>query len=130
VRRRTGRAKVAVVDDDREVREYLAESLAMAGFDVAVAANGLRLVSAMQADPPDVIVLDVMMSWIDGVDLCRALKANPEFGGIPVVIISGKADPRTVARSMAAGAVDYFPKPLDVGRLIERLRTLVGSDPA
>ena len=81
--------KIAVVDDDRDVREWLQLTLSEAGFDVKLASNGLRLVSTLQVDRPDVILLDVMMSWIDGFELCRALKKNPEFCDIPVLFISG-----------------------------------------
>ncbi|HET6612287.1 MAG TPA: response regulator [Kofleriaceae bacterium] len=116
--------KVAVVDDDREVRDALAEALAEAGFDVKVAANGLRLVSTLQVDRPDIILLDVIMSWIDGFELCRALKRNPEFRDIPVVFISGRSHPGDRDFGIACGAVEYFPKPLDMGELIGCLKGL------
>jgi DNA-binding response OmpR family regulator len=118
--------KVAVVDDDREVRDAIRESLARSGYDVKVAANGLRLVSALHVDRPDIILLDVMMSWIDGFELCRAIKANPEFRDIPVVFMSGKTAPADMERGLSCGAVDYFPKPLDMERLISRVREIVG----
>jgi DNA-binding response OmpR family regulator len=116
---------VAVVDDDREVREYLADTLRRAGYDVALAPNGLRLVSALQVDRPDLILLDVNMSWIDGFDLCRALKRNPLFAEIPVVFISGRTASDDVEEGMACGAVDYFGKPLDGPTLLARIDELV-----
>jgi DNA-binding response OmpR family regulator len=119
-------ARVAVVDDDRDVRDLLGARLKSAGFEVKVAANGLRLVSTLHVDRPDVILLDVMMSWIDGFELCRAIKANPDYKGIPIVFISGKTSEADVARGISCGAVDYFPKPLDMERLIARVRELVG----
>lgn len=119
--------KIAVVDDDREVRDALSHAFSLAGFDVRLAPNGLRLVSALQVDRPDVIVLDVMMSWIDGFELCRALKRNREFRDIPVVFISGKTSDEDVAEGMACGAVDYFRKPLDLGRLVERVQQIVSG---
>jgi DNA-binding response OmpR family regulator len=118
--------KVAVVDDDREVREWIGASLLALGYEVKVAANGLRLVSTLHVDRPDLILLDVMMSWIDGFELCRSIKQNPEFRDIPVVFMSGKTSPADVERGLACGAVDYFPKPLDMQRLLERVRELVG----
>ncbi len=116
---------VAVVDDDREVREWLAETLVRAGYEVALAANGLRLVSALQVDRPDVILLDVNMSWIDGFELCRALKKNPLWADIPVVFISGRSASDDVEQGLACGAVDYFPKPLDGRALLDRIGELV-----
>ncbi|MBI4508492.1 MAG: response regulator [Deltaproteobacteria bacterium] len=118
--------KVAVVDDDREVRAYLEWVLAREGYEVKLAANGLRLISTLHVDKPDLILLDVMMSWIDGFELCRALKQNSEYSGIPVVFISGKSAPCDVQRGIDCGAVDYFFKPLDVSRLVDRVKEIVG----
>ena len=117
--------KIAIVDDDRDVREALQDAFAEAGFDVNLAANGLRLVSALQVDRPDVILLDVMMSWIDGFELCRALKSNPEFRDIPVVFLSGRTAPGDIATGLSCGAVDYFRKPVDVEALVSRVLGLV-----
>ncbi len=120
-----GNKRVAVVDDDREVREWLADTLRHAGYEVALAANGLRLVSALQVDRPDLILLDVNMSWIDGFELCRALKKNPLWADIPVVFISGRSGERDVEQGLACGAVDYFVKPLDGRELVARIGQLV-----
>ncbi len=117
--------KVVVVDDDREVRDWLDDILSGAGFDVTVASNGLRLVSALQVDQPDVILLDVVMSWINGFELCRAIKKNPEFCDIPVVFVSGRSSDSDIRHGMACGAVDYFPKPIDSRQLVTRLKALV-----
>jgi DNA-binding response OmpR family regulator len=118
--------KIAVVDDDRDVREVLQVSLQRVGYDVKLAANGLRLISALHVDRPDLILLDVMMSWIDGFELCRAIKQNLRFQAIPVVFISGKTSPSDMDRGLKCGAVDYFPKPLDLERLMSRVQELVG----
>ena len=123
------RALVAVVDDDREVRDYLASVLQRAGYAVALAANGLRLVSALQVDRPDLILLDVNMSWIDGFELCRALKKNPEWARIPVVFVSGRSAPSDVEAGMACGAVDFFAKPIDGRALVDRVRELLQPSP-
>jgi DNA-binding response OmpR family regulator len=119
------RGLVAVVDDDREVRDYLAACLHRHGYEVAVAPNGLRLVSALQVDRPDLILLDVNMSWIDGFDLCRALKRNPLFAQIPVVFVSGRTASDDVEEGMRCGAVDYFGKPIDGPALLARIDELV-----
>jgi DNA-binding response OmpR family regulator len=119
--------KVAVVDDDREVRDWIRDRLVRAGYDVKAVGNGLRLVSTLKVDRPDIILLDVMMSWIDGFELCRAIKQNPEFRDIPVIFMSGKTAPADVERGLAAGAVDYFPKPLDIQRLLARVQEILGS---
>ncbi len=119
--------KVIIVDDDRDTREMLTLALELEGFDVGQAANGLRLISAMHVDRPDVILLDVMMSWIDGFELCRAIKKNPTFGDIPVIFISARKSLEDERAGLDAGAVDYFPKPLDMDRLVGRIRQILGG---
>ena len=119
------RPRVIIVDDDRDTREMLTLALELEGFEVGQAANGLRLISAMHVDRPDVILLDVMMSWIDGFELCRAIKRNPTFADIPVIFISARKSPEDERTGMEAGAADYFTKPLDVDRLIARIRGMI-----
>jgi DNA-binding response OmpR family regulator len=118
--------KVIIVDDDRETREMLQVTLQMEGYEVRLAANGLRLISTLHVDKPDLILLDVMMSWIDGFELCQAIKKNPEFRDIPVFFISGKTTQSDIERGFACGCLDYFPKPLDLDRLLTRIREVIG----
>jgi DNA-binding response OmpR family regulator len=115
------RPTVAVVDDDREVRQALSDALVAAGFAVQLAPHALKLVSALEVDRPAVIVLDVVNSWIDGLGLCRALKRNAEYSAIPVIIVSGKSEPESIRAAFQAGAAGYFLKPLDLTRLIARI---------
>ena len=72
------------------------------------------------------ILLDVMMSWIDGFELCRAIKKNPTFGDIPVIFISARKSAEDERAGLDAGAVDYFPKRLDMDRLVGRIREILG----
>jgi DNA-binding response OmpR family regulator len=121
---------VVVVDDDRETRQLLREVLERSGFRVLEAGSGLRLIGMLSVDRPDLILLDVMMSWVSGFELCRSLKQNPRFRHIPVCFISGRTDAASRREGIEAGAVDYFPKPLDVPRLIERARELTSRSPS
>ena len=117
--------RIAVVDDDRQARDFFADVLTRAGFAVTVAESGLRLVSALQVDRPAVIVLDVNMSWIDGFELCRALKRNPEWKQIPVVFVSGRSAPEDRIAGLAAGAVAFLSKPIDGRTLVATVRELL-----
>ena len=112
---------MVVVDDDREIRDALKDALEDAGYEVFVVSNGLRLLKVLSVWRPDVILLDVMMSWIDGVGLCEALKQNPQFRDIPVVFISARTDKSDIDRGLAAGAIDYVAKPFDLPDLLSRL---------
>ena len=122
---RPRKPKVIIVDDDRDSREMLTLALELEGFDVGQAANGLRLISAMHVDRPDVILLDVMMSWIDGFELCRAIKKNETFHDIPVIFVSARKSAEDERSGLEAGAIDYFSKPLDMDRLVARIREIL-----
>jgi DNA-binding response OmpR family regulator len=122
--------KVTIVEDDRETRELLAFALQTEGCEVETAANGLRLIASLQLHRPDVILLDVNMSWIDGFELCRAVKKNDLFSDIPVIFISGRTSPEDRQRGKEAGAADYFTKPLDLRRLVQRIRDLLPPEEA
>jgi DNA-binding response OmpR family regulator len=117
--------KVIIVDDDRETRDMLGLALELEGFEVSQAANGLKLISTLQVDRPDLILLDVNMSWIDGFELCRSVHRNEEFRDIPVVFVSARNSPADLQRGKDAGAADYFTKPVDLTVLIRRARELI-----
>ena len=118
--------KIVIVDDDRETREMLRTAFELEGFEVLTATNGLRLISTLYVDKPDMVLLDVVMSWIDGFELCRSIKKNEEFKDIPVVFISARKADEDLATGMGCGAADYFTKPLEMDRLISRVRELLG----
>ncbi|HYO65372.1 MAG TPA: response regulator [Archangium sp.] len=122
--------KVTIVDDDRDTRELLSFALESEGFEVNAAANGLRLIASLQLKRPDIILMDVNMSWIDGFELCKAVKKNEQFREIPVIFISGRGEPEDRRRGREAGAADYFVKPLDLNALIKRLRELIAPPAA
>jgi DNA-binding response OmpR family regulator len=122
--------KVIIVDDDRETREMLALALQLDGFEVSQVANGLRLISTLHVDRPDVILLDVNMSWIDGFELCKAVRMNQEFRRIPVVFISARSAASDVKKGLDSGADDYFTKPVEIPTLVARLRELVSAGPS
>jgi DNA-binding response OmpR family regulator len=118
--------RVAVVDDDRDIRDGLRAALTDEGYDVTVVPNGLRLLSALQVDKPDLIVLDVMMSWIDGFELCRAIKRNADYSKIPVMFISAKNTTADIQHGLECGAVDYVTKPFDLPTLLGKIEGIIG----
>src|SRR5205814_5694477 len=114
------RKKIIIVDDDRETREMLKMALELEGYEVTQAANGLRLISSLHVDRPDLILLDVNMSWIDGFELCRAVRKNGDFKDIPVIFVSARTTASDVKRGRECGAADYFTKPVDMPVLVAR----------
>jgi CheY-like chemotaxis protein len=119
--------KILVVDDDRDVRELLSAVLEEEGYAVEVVPNGLKLVRALRVDRPDLILLDVMMSWINGFDLCRSIKQNHDFSGIPIVFISARNQDVDVQRGIECGAIDYITKPIDLERLLGCVRKVLDA---
>ncbi len=122
--------RVVVVDDDRNLREALQAALKAEGYEVTVVPNGLRLMAALQIDKPDLLLLDVMMSWISGFELCRALKRNAEYKDIPVLFMSARTAPSDIREGLACGAVDYLTKPFDLSTLLGKVHEIVGPPPA
>ena len=118
---------VIIVDDDKDLRDMLRLYLEQEGFTAHVAANGLRLISTLRVDQPDLILLDVMMSWIDGFELCQALKQNPEFAHIPIFFISGRRSAADIEKGYRHGCAEYLTKPLDLSYLIKRIRQVIGA---
>ncbi|XXF80626.1 response regulator [Myxococcaceae bacterium GXIMD 01537] len=117
--------RIIIVDDDRDTRELLALALEAEGFEAECVANGLRLIASLQLRRPHAILLDVNMSWIDGFELCRAVKQNESFRDIPVIFISGRGEPEDKRRGQEAGAADYFVKPLELSKLVQRIREVI-----
>ena len=122
--------KVIIVDDDRDTRELLRASLELRGYTVSQAHSGLRLISYLHVDKPDVIVLDVMMSWIDGLALCRAMKRNESYQNIPVLFVSGKGAPSDIQQGMACGAAGYLVKPFSLNSFLDRVEQIAGPPTA
>jgi DNA-binding response OmpR family regulator len=120
-----GSKRIIIVDDDRDLREMLRLRLELAGYQVRVAASGLRLLSSLKVDPPDLILLDVMMSWINGFELCLALKQNPAYARIPVFFISALTSPEDRDKGLACGCTRYFTKPLDLDQLLQEIRAVL-----
>lgn len=120
--------KIIIVDDDKSTREMLQTALELEGFEVRQAVNGLRLVSALRVEQPDLILLDIMMSWIDGFELCRSIKRNEEFRRIPLIFISAKKGEDDVRHGFEVGCVDYFTKPIDLEKLLGRIRDVLAHE--
>jgi DNA-binding response OmpR family regulator len=108
-----GRKKIIIVDDDRETREMLKMALELEGYEVSQAANGLRLISTLHVDRPDLILLDVMMPGLDGWEVARRLAADESTQAIPIVFLTARAGEEDRHLGQEAGAVGYVVKPFD-----------------
>ncbi|MBI4199142.1 MAG: response regulator transcription factor [Chloroflexi bacterium] len=118
----TGRARVLVIDDDQVVTDFLRRGLSYEGFGVEVAQSGRKGLDLARENPPDLVVLDLMMPGMDGLEVCRRLKAG---GSVPVLILTAKdAVPDRVA-GLETGADDYLVKPFALEELAARIRALL-----
>ncbi|MFI6338987.1 response regulator transcription factor [Streptomyces sp. NPDC050535] len=114
--------RVLVADDDRAVREAVARALKLEGYDVVTADNGVEALVLTRRDSFGALVLDVMMPHIDGVAVCRVLRADGDR--TPVLMLTARAGIPDRANGLDAGADDYLPKPFEVPELLARLRAL------
>jgi two-component system response regulator MprA len=115
-------ARVAVIEDERGIREFLERALRRAGFDIRSAADGPDGLKVTRGWRPDVIVLDLMLPKIDGLSLLPMIRRETEA---PVLILSARGDVADRIEGIARGADDYLPKPFDVDELIIRIRALL-----
>lgn len=118
-------AKVLVVDDDELTRSVLIRVLRIEGHDVSAAVDGTEALEKVAAESPDLILLDVVMPGIDGIEVCRRLKADAATEPIPVLILSGMTDRDSRLRGITAGANDYLTKPIDREDLVLRVRNAI-----
>jgi len=119
------RGRVLVADDDDDVRRLLTATLELEGYDVAGCDNGDDARSLARTMAPDVIVLDVMMPKRDGYDVLAALKSNLATRGIPVVLLSAKAQDEDVWKGWRAGADYYVTKPFNLEELLRFIEQAV-----
>ena len=116
---------ILVIDDDKTIRDLLLRVLTVAGYEVHAASNGLKLLSTLKVNRPDLVILDIMMSWIDGLELCRIIKKTEEFRHIPVLFLSGKGAQDDLRKGYEVGCADYLTKPVDNEVLLEHVRALL-----
>lgn len=119
----TPRPRVLVVDDDQAVRESLRRSLNFNGYDVALAGDGAEALMMLGSTPPDVVVIDVMMPRLDGIETTKALRAAGN--DVPVLVLTARDSVGDRVEGLDAGADDYLTKPFALEELLARLRALL-----
>ncbi|MBI5418104.1 response regulator [Candidatus Poribacteria bacterium] len=117
--------KVLVVDDDPDIRELLSQSLSSELFDVLLSENGEEALNMVDQDKPDLIILDIMMPGIDGLEVCRRLKENPQTNTIPVLMLTAKSGVGDKIEGFVTGAEEYIAKPFDPMNVEARVATIL-----
>jgi len=110
---------IMVVDDDQDLAEMLGIVLTGSGYEVDLVNSGDQVMALFDANPPDLILLDVMLPGMDGVQVCKAVRAKSM---VPIVMLTAKGDTQDVVLGLEAGADDYMVKPFNPNELIARLK--------
>lgn len=117
--------KVLVVDDEQDILELIRHSLAKEGFEVHVAANGAQALEQARKVKPEIIIMDVMMPVMDGMEACRQLKDNPETSNITVIFLTARSEEFAELAGFEAGADDYIAKPVRNRVLLSRVKAIL-----
>jgi two-component system KDP operon response regulator KdpE len=115
----TERQRILVVDDERQITRVLTRGLSANGYDVHVATDGELALQTLRDWPPDLIITDLAMPNVDGLELCRRLR---RFSDVPIIVLSVKGEERTKIGALDAGADDYVTKPFGIEELLARVR--------
>jgi len=118
---------VLVVDDEPNIVLSLEFLMRQAGYDVRVARDGEAALEAVQAAPPELILLDVMMPKRDGFDVCQAIRANPDWNDVKIVLLTAKGRDIEREKGMALGADDYITKPFSTREVVQRVKQLLAD---
>ena len=117
--------RILIADDDAFIRVPLEWILAQEGFEPDTAADGDECMEKLRSDPPDLVVLDVMMPGLDGFEVCRRMKDDPKLRQVPVLLLSARGREHDLERGLALGAAEYMTKPYSPTDLMLRIRGLL-----
>ena len=117
--------KVLVVDDDPQTLQLMSHIVRAQGYEVTTAISGAEALQQVSASRPDVMLLDVMMPEMDGVEVCRRLRANKSYADLPILLLTALAEPGNHADGLLAGADDYIAKPVDPVLLVARIKSVL-----
>ena len=120
--------RLLVIEDDVDIRELVAFKLGQLGFDVRAFDDPRAGLESAAAEPPDLVVLDVMLPAMSGLDVCRRLREAEATATIPIVMLTAKAQEVDVERGFAAGATDYVVKPFSPRELVSRVESILARN--
>lgn len=118
---------VVVIEDDEEISYILNFMLTREGFEVTTASDGKQAVALFEAGPdakpkPDIVLLDIMLPYVDGIEILRRIRANEGWKDVPIVMLTAKSQESNVLQALEAGANDYITKPFLPAEVLVRLR--------
>ncbi|MEM6391338.1 MAG: response regulator transcription factor [Planctomycetota bacterium] len=116
---------ILIVEDEQDLLELLRYNLAREGYAVRTAATGEDGLKAVRADAPDLVLLDLMLPGMDGLEVCRTIKGRPHTAGIPVIMLTAKGEESDIVRGLEIGADDYITKPFSPRVLMARIQAVL-----
>lgn len=119
------RERVLVIEDEEDIAELIRYNLEREGYQISLAASGEIGVKMARNDMPDLIILDLMLPGLDGLDVCKVLKGDSKTKEIPVVIVTAKGEESDIVTGLEVGADDYLTKPFSPKVLIARIRSVM-----
>jgi phosphate regulon transcriptional regulator PhoB len=119
------KAKILVVDDEKDIVELVQYNLKKEGYGVISACDGERALDLVKKELPDLIVLDLMLPGMDGLEVCRTLKNDSRTSDIPVIMLTAKGEEADIVVGLELGADDYITKPFSVRQLLARVKTVL-----
>jgi len=117
--------RILIVEDDRSLAEVISYNLEEQGFDVHVSRDGMDGLQYAQLNPPDLIILDLMLPVIDGLEVCRRLRADVNTQSLPILMLTAKSEETDQVVGFNVGADDYVTKPFSIKILLERVKVLL-----
>ncbi|MGF7058824.1 response regulator [Brassicibacter mesophilus] len=120
-----GFGRVLVVDDEEHIVELIKFNLENNGYDVIVAFDGKQALERAKEEKPDLIILDLMLPIIDGIDVCKKIKNDDEIGNVPIIMLTAKSDEADKVIGLEIGADDYMTKPFSVRELMARIKAVL-----
>ena len=123
-------ARVLIVEDEESILLSLEFLLRKEGHDVVSARDGAAALRALEQQPPDLVLLDVMLPLIDGFEVCASIRTNPALSHTRIMLVTARGREAEIARGMALGADAYLTKPFSTRELMEKVRALLGAPPA
>lgn len=121
---------ILVVDDENGARTLIGIMLERGGFNVLKAENAQMALGVLGDSQPDLIILDVMMPQMDGIELCQVIRKRDQTSVTPILILSARGDAQSIIRGIEAGANDYLPKPILHNDLVAKVRAMLGHSAA
>jgi DNA-binding response OmpR family regulator len=117
--------RILVADDEPDIRDLLTYKLGQAGYTVQAVSSGTQALAAIEADPPDLAVLDMMMPGLSGIDVLRKIREDERISGVRVILLTARARDADVDAGFATGADDYITKPFSPRELLHRVNTVL-----